>query len=206
MIEIREIRRQDYKKAQQFAIQGMHFDWYMDSKVILDLYARYFWDMELNRATKAYGAYVGDAFVGVLLADMKGEPKKFHSRWRKAYVKFIDWLQRRVAGAGVGTYDKANREMYQTFCESHVPDGEIVFLAAAPNCKVKGVGTALLSAFEAEEQGKLVYLYTDDGCTYQFYEHRGFAWSGERQVVLALEEKKVPLMCLFYTKKIGTTE
>ena len=63
MIEIREIRRQDYKKAQQFAIQGMHFDWYMDSKVILDLYARYFWDMELNRATKAYGAYVGDAFV-----------------------------------------------------------------------------------------------------------------------------------------------
>ena len=150
MIEIREIRRQDYKKAQQFAIQGMHFDWYMDSKVILDLYARYFWDMELNRATKAYGAYVGDAFVGVLLADMKGEPKKFHSRWRKAYVKFIDWLQRRVAGAGVGTYDKANREMYQTFCESHVPDGEIVFLAAAPNCKVKGVGTALLSAFEAE--------------------------------------------------------
>ena len=44
MIEIREIRRQDYKKAQQFAIQGMHFDWYMDSKVILDLYARYFWE------------------------------------------------------------------------------------------------------------------------------------------------------------------
>lgn len=76
MIEIREIRRQDYKKAQQFAIQGMHFDWYMDSKVILDLYARYFWDMELNSATKAYGAYVGDAFVGVLLADMKGESQR----------------------------------------------------------------------------------------------------------------------------------
>lgn len=206
MIEIREIRRQDYKKAQQFAIQGMHFDWYMDSKVLLDLYARYFWDMELNRATKAYGAYAGDAFVGVLLADMKGEPEKFHSRWREVYVKFIDWLQRRVAGTGVGTYDEANREMYQAFCKNHVPDGEIVFLAADPNCKVKGVGTALLSAFEAEEQEKLVYLYTDDGCTYQFYEHRGFTRSGERQVVLDLEKKKVPLMCLFYTKKIGTAE
>ncbi len=33
------------------------------------------------------------------------------------------------------------------------PDGEIVFLAADPGCKVKGVGTALLSAFEAEETG-----------------------------------------------------
>lgn len=51
MIEIREIRRQDYKKAQQFAIQGMHFDWYMDSKVILDLYARYFWDKSCFTAT-----------------------------------------------------------------------------------------------------------------------------------------------------------
>ncbi|MFR2451707.1 MAG: GNAT family N-acetyltransferase, partial [Clostridia bacterium] len=56
MIEIKEVCRQDYKKAQKFAIQGMHLDWYMDSKVILDLYAKYFWYMELNRATKVYGA------------------------------------------------------------------------------------------------------------------------------------------------------
>ena len=41
----------------------MHFD-------LLNLYAKYFWGMELNRATKAYGAYVGDQFVGVLLADI----------------------------------------------------------------------------------------------------------------------------------------
>lgn len=52
MIEIKEVCKQDYKKAQKFAIQGMHLDWYMDSKVILDLYAKYFWYMELNRATK----------------------------------------------------------------------------------------------------------------------------------------------------------
>ena len=35
MIRIQEICRQDYKKAQQFAIKGMHFDWYMDSKAAL---------------------------------------------------------------------------------------------------------------------------------------------------------------------------
>lgn len=52
LIEIKEVCRQDYKKAQKFAIQGMHLDWYMDSKVILDLYAKYFWYMELNCATK----------------------------------------------------------------------------------------------------------------------------------------------------------
>lgn len=203
MIEIREIRRRDYKKARQFAIQGMHLNWYMDSKAVLDLYARYFWDMELCRATKAYGAYVDGEFAGVLLADMKGEPKKYHSGCRAAYVRFFDWLQRLVAGSDVGTYDEANRKMYRAFCESHTPDGEIIFLAADPASRVKGIGTALLSAFEAEEPGKLVYLYTDNACTYQFYEHRGFTRAEQLPVVLDLKVKQVPLTCLLYAKKIG---
>ena len=58
------------KKRKKFAIQGMHLDWYMDSKVVLTLYAKYFWYMELNRATKVYGAYVDDTFVGVLTRDL----------------------------------------------------------------------------------------------------------------------------------------
>lgn len=202
MIEIKEIRRQDYKKAQQFAIRGMHLDWYMSGSFILDLYARYFWYMELIRATKAYGAYVDGEFVGVLLADMNGEPKKYYSRRCAVYVRLIDWLQNLVARKGVGTYDEANQEMYRSFCEKHAPDGEIIFLAADPDCKVKGVGTALLSAFEAEEHGKLVYLYTDNACTYQFYDHRGFTQWEKRSVILDLDRKKVPLTCFFYTKKL----
>ena len=80
---------------------------------------------------------------------------------------------------------------------------EIIFLAADPDCKIKGVGTALLSAFEKDESGKLIYLYADNACTYQFYEHRGFERSEERQVVLDLDKRQVPLTCLFYTKKIA---
>lgn len=179
----------------------MHLDWYMENRVILNLYAKYFWGMELNRATKAYGAYVGDQFVGVLLADMKGEEKKYYNRWRTLYVKIFDWLQKLVAGKGVGTYDEANQEMYQAFSSRCNPDGEIIFLAADPDSGGKGVGTALLNAFEEEEQGKSVYLYTDNACTYQFYEHRGFIRAEERQVVLDLEKRKVPLTCLLYTKK-----
>ena len=200
MIEIRSIRRQDYKKARKFAIQGMHLDWYMSSRIVLDLYARYFWDMELNRATRAYGAYVGDKFVGVLLADMKGEPKQYHSRRRAVYVRFFDLLQHLVAGAGVGAYDAANQEMFRSFSGQFTPDGELIFLAADPDSQIKGIGTALLSAFEADEPGKRVYLYTDNACTYQFYEHRGFSRAEERQVVLELEKRTVPLTCLLYTK------
>lgn len=158
MIKIKEIRRSDYKTAQKFAIQGMHLDWYMDSKAVLALYAKYFWYMELNRATKVYGAYVDERFVGVLLAEMKNEPKCYHSLSQAIYVKIFDWLQHLVAGKGVGEYDEANQDMYNAFCKKNNPDGEIIFLAADPDCKIKGVGTALLSAFEKMKKGSL-FIY-----------------------------------------------
>lgn len=34
-IEIRELQRKDFNGAISFAIRGMHFDWYMDSKFLL---------------------------------------------------------------------------------------------------------------------------------------------------------------------------
>lgn len=203
MIKIQELKKQDYKKARQFAIQGMHLYWYVSDKISLNLYARYFLDLELSCATRAYGAYEEGNFVGILLANMKNEPMKYRSIWRTAYIHFFDWLQRLVAGDGVETYDKANQEMFRIFCEKSTPDGEVIFLAADPNSKVRGIGTALLSALEKDEQGKLVYLYTDNACTYQFYEHRGFIRVGEQQVELNLEKKKVPLICFLYAKKLG---
>lgn len=86
--------------------------------------------------------------------------------------------------------------------KSNTPDGEIIFLAADPDCKVKGIGTALLNALEQKEKGKLLYLYTDDGCTYQFYEHRGFERVEEKEIVLEMPKGKVPLKCFVYSKRI----
>ena len=74
-IEIKDIRKKDYKKAIQFAIKGMHFDWYLDSKFLLNAYGRYFWYLEINRATQILAAYVDNEFVGVLLAEMYAEEK-----------------------------------------------------------------------------------------------------------------------------------
>lgn len=73
MIEIKEIHRRDYKQAEKFAIRGMHFDWYMYSKLALSLYTRYFWYLELDRAARAYAAYEDGRFLGALLVAMKGK-------------------------------------------------------------------------------------------------------------------------------------
>ena len=158
--------------------------------------------MEINRATQIFAAYVGDEFVGILLAEFKGEAKKHSSLWQKLYVKFVDVIQRLFFKDGAGLYEDTTKEQLDKYLESNTPDGEIIFLAADPDCKIKGVGTALLNALEEVEKGKTVYLHTDDACTYQFYEHRGFKRVQEKNIVLEMPKGKVPLKCLIYSKTI----
>jgi len=199
-IEIRDLQRKDFNKAIDFAIQGMHFDWYLDSKFMLNLYGRYFWYSETNRATQMIAAYAGNTLAGVLLADMRGEKRKYHSFWKAWYVRIFNFLQKTFFKGSVGAYDETNREMLGEYTSSNEPDGEIIFLAANPDVKIKGIGTLLLSELETREKGKMVYLYTDNACSYQFYEHRGFHKAAERKIMLDFGKKKVPLVCLLYSK------
>lgn len=37
MIEIKQIQRRDYQKAQSFAVEGMHLNWYLDQTWALAL-------------------------------------------------------------------------------------------------------------------------------------------------------------------------
>ncbi len=202
-IEMKELRKEDYKKAIEFAITGMHLDWYLERGPLLNLYGKYFWCLEMNRATQAIGAYVDGEFVGVLLADIKGEPKPYRSYGKTLFVKLFDFLQSVFAKDSVGVYEEANRAMLHDYTRTHSPDGEIIFLAADPTAKIKGIGTALLAELERRENGKQVYLYTDNACTYQFYEHRGFDRVGEKDICMDLPAKKVPLQCFLYSKRLS---
>lgn len=201
-IEIKDIRKKDYKKAIQFAIKGMHFDWYLNNKFLLNAYGRYFWYLEINRATQILAAYAEDEFIGVLLAEMKGEEKKRQHFLQKTYVKLVDVIQKSFFKGGADLYEDTTKEQLAHYLKSNTPDGEIIFLAADPDCKIKGIGTALLNALEEMERGKTLYLFTDDACTYQFYEHRGFKRVEEKEVVLEMPKGKVPLKCFVYSKVI----
>jgi len=196
-----QLQMKDEKSAIQFAIKGMHFDWYMGSKTALNLYGRYFWYLETSRATQMIAAYAEGQFVGVLLAEIQGEKPLLHSFWRKAYVALFEFVQKLFLKDSVGIYDEVNQQMFQRYSEENDPDGELIFLAADPDCGIKGVGSKLLAELEKREPGKTVYLYTDNACTYQFYEHRGFERVGERDITLELGTRSVPLTCLLYSKK-----
>lgn len=73
------------------------------------------------------------------------------------YVKIFDILQNTFYKGGVGVYDKANKEMFPQYLTENSPNGEIIFLAANPNIKVKGIGSKLLNELEQREKDLLVY-------------------------------------------------
>ncbi len=153
-IEIRELRKRDYGKAIQFAITGMHFNLYLDHKFLLHLYGRYFWYSELQCATQVIAAYLGDELAGVLLADMRGEKKRHRTIGQTIYVKIFMFLPNTFYKGGTSIYDAANREMLGEYLEKNQPDGQVVFLAADPDSKEKGIGTKLLEELERRERGK----------------------------------------------------
>lgn len=167
---IKNLRAVDYSEAISFAATGMNLETFIPHP-FLRLYAWQFFMYELCRSTDALGAYVEDRLVGVLLADLKGMPKTKRHRVCAFVATALGGLISTFSPLE-RAYERANEELISTLKDEGDFDGELSFLAADPEARIKGVGTSLLSELECRYPGKMVYLYTDDACTYQFYERR----------------------------------
>lgn len=185
-LEIRNLDKSDYKKAIRFAIKGMHFDWYLNSSFLLEAYGRYFWYLEMNRATEILAAYSDGIFAGVLLAEIYGEEKKHQSWYEKLYVRFVDIIQRTFFKHGAGLYEETVKDQLSHYLANNKPNGEIIFLAADPDAKIKGIGSALLGELEKKLPGKYcIYIQ-------MMLAHISFM---SEEALLALKSKTLFLKC-----------
>ncbi len=201
-LEFRILAKKDYKKAIAFAVVGMHCNVYFGSRTMANLYGRFLLYYGIAQATQMIAAYDGDRFRGLLLSRIDGEEPCPHPRRLDLFLNLVNLIQRTFSRGGAGEYGAACEELLREYKSHEDPDGEIVYLAVDPAVEGEGIGTAILQEYEHREKGKLVYLYTDDQCTYQFYDHRGFTLAGEKDIVMDLKEK-VPLRCMLYSKRIG---
>ncbi len=199
-IEIKEIRKKDYKKAIEYAIKGMQFYKYLDNKFLLHLYGRYFWYLEFTNATQIVAAYIEDELAGVLLADIEGE-RKHKYFFKSIYIKIFEFLQNILYKEVALKYNDVNKIMFEEYKKKNNPNGEIKFFAVNPDIKGKGIGSKILEEFERREKGKQIFLFTDDACSYQFYESRGFERACEKEISLNFKSK-VNLKCFLYSKNI----
>lgn len=203
-LTLTDLRRRDHRKAIQFALEGMHCEAYFNHALPMKLYGLRFFYSELNQATQAIAAYEGSRLIGLLLARMDGEPQRFRTLRQRFLVQLAAVVHRLFVRGGAQSYDQANEEMFARYTQNHQPQGELLFLVADPQMNRKGVGTLLLQELERRERGKTIYLFTDDNCSWQFYEHRGFERAGEKDIHMLLHGEQVPLKCLLYSKTLGS--
>ncbi|BAK59058.1 N-acetyltransferase [Lactococcus garvieae] len=202
-IEIRAFDPKDYQKSIQFAVKGMSFDRYSNNKTVINMYAKNFLYFELSKATQAIAAYVDNEMVGLLLAEIYGEPKLKQTFGQKAYLKIFNILRTFSKNSGLDTYEATNKELLRSYKSDASPEGEILYLAADPEKKIKDVGTALINELTAREPGKEIFLFTDTGCTYQFYEHKGFQRAGARDIQLDFGQNRIDLTAMLFSKKLA---
>lgn len=157
-IELRNISKKDFKKAIEFCRIGMNVDYYTNKPFEIYLYSKYFWYMELLRATQIIGAYINGEMVGVLLADMNGEKKAYKSISANIFIKTSELLMGLIFKGGANVYSETNDKMLAEFKGKNSPDGEMNFLAVDPKLNGKGIGTVLLNELSKREKGKLIYL------------------------------------------------
>lgn len=203
-LHIGPFQKRDYHLAIKYASEGMHFDWYAHG-LGLKLYAWYFFHLELNKATRAWACYYRGHFQGVVLGAIEGEQKIFRNPVKAALINVVAVFVGKLVKGGGDAYEKANQKMLVSFkrrIAPNRPQAEILFLTANNNSRVKGVGSLLLSQFERAAAGKLVFLYTDSGCTYQFYEHRGFTREESCPVLVHSGKKTFTLDCYLYAKQL----
>ena len=202
-ITLKDLEKKDYLKAIQYAIDGMHFQVYFENdKYGLYFYARYFFYSEMLKATTIIAGYDEGQLIGLLIAQVDGQRRCYHSFSKWLYVKLFEGIQRVFFRGSTGQYEQACQDMLHTYHKQHQTQGEIVFLAVDPCQNRKGLGILLLQEFEKTVLHKTIYLYTDHWCAYQFYDHRCFHRVQESDIVLNLQ-KDVTLKCMLYVKTVG---
>ncbi|WP_161879617.1 GNAT family N-acetyltransferase [Alkalibacterium sp. MB6] len=204
-LDIRQIKKKDFKHAMTFARQGMHHDWFVSNKVALALYSRYaFYDVLLCSST-VMGAYLDNRLVGFLFGEFRNESVVYTNIRYKLYCFLFEKMMQWLGYDGMANdYTQANKEMLDDFMtHTPYPDGELTFFAVDPAETGKGIGSLLLKEVSKKHQNKLVYLYTDSGSTYQFYLHRGFIQSGKRDIKFKNDNGETfPLTCYLFSKTL----
>lgn len=205
-IEIRNLAKKDYNKAILFAVDGMSFSQYYDNRYLAYGFAKYIWCVCKNRSTHLLAAYEGDELLGVLMMGVEGHPMMGNTLGERISYRlmgFINWI---LIGGNSTIYTDTAEELFTEFCRNNHSDCEIAFMATKPGSFHKGIGTLLLNTVENMVRGKNIRLMTDDGCTYQFYEHRGFKRVMEKEIILRMPRGDIPIKCMIYSKTVDDFE
>ncbi|MFW6284754.1 MAG: GNAT family N-acetyltransferase [Bacillota bacterium] len=186
------------------------YEGYSDDPVVrkhlikLDAYASLY--------SKAYAevALKDGKLAGVLFARPKGHRRRLF-QWGYAWAFTRHYLKLLVHSKGSRRSLKNLRKTlraYSSLTKGKRKDlrNEVTLFMVHPDYRGMGIGVALMRHYESFllEKGEHTYhLFTDDTCSYGFYDHHGFQKKATTVINEALKDGESELTVMLYTKEIS---
>lgn len=195
-MELKTLKSADYDAVIAAATEGMNLGDYVEQGWKLRNYARCFFYDELLKASHVLAAYEGEQLAGVLLLNLHDYPKAMRSWWRSLYVKGFQFLERtlHIGHQCLPHY----KELLSDYLRTSPVDGEISYVVAIPGTGIKGVGRFLLAEANKIAEDKHLFLVTDDGCNYGFYDAMGFQRAGNKHITYEGPRGTAQRECMLY--------
>lgn len=140
----------------------------------------------LRRTTAGLVAVTGERTLGFVLMRAGDIDPMSDAEWRDVSQKALEELHgaNPTAGERVAVYSKAEKAIDdQLLAESGCDERyEFVLFLLTASARGLGIGRALFDraeAYLAQNGAREAFLFTDESCTWGFYEHRGLRRVGE---------------------------
>lgn len=180
-IRYRPVEKKDYAEIGEIINQSFHLFHYVSDRKTLEAFKLQYIYSCLSEATYTCVAEQNGKVLGVVMGQAQADYNSFtHLPF---LLKALDYsIKMRFYGRKHKDETKgyqALHQIYSDFSKKHQGefDGVLTLFAVNEACRGHNIGGRLLSGlfdYFKSQNTKRIYLYTDDTCSYGFYEHKGF--------------------------------
>lgn len=184
VVEIRDLRVQDYPKIEEFIGKTWNFQRFCGEATARKL-AQYYLSSCLVEQTFTKVATIDDQPIGIIMGNhiqQHKTPLKYRLRLIKSFIQLLftkEGLKIMSAFKDIANIDEVLLKE-----SPYVYDAELTFFAVDETCRGLGVGKQLHELFldYLKNEGLTTYyLFTDTDCNFGFYESRGIKRRNEHQ-------------------------
>lgn len=204
----RKLEKSDYYEVQNLISNAFGLHKYVsDEKVFEKVKKMYLYSCLVEQKFNTVAIYKGQ-IIGVIMGASKNDKFKI-SNILNLFILFYYivsiWFLTKNKSKGYNEVYKAYDEIISDMKNDF--DGVLTLFAVKKEAQGLGIGKELLSklnSYYKKNNTNKIYLYTDDTCSYGFYDYMGFSRLREKRINVIRNNKKEELNIYLYAFDLNT--
>lgn len=202
----RKLEKYDYYEVQNIISNAFGLHKYVSNEKVFEKVKKMYLYSCLAEQKFNMVAMRGGQVVGVIMGSSKNDKFKISNivnTFTLLYYIVSIWFSSKSKSSGYNEVYKAYDELISDMKSDF--DGVLTLFAVKEDARGLGIGKELLSklnSYYKQNNTNKIYLYTDDTCSYGFYDYMGFSRLKEKQINVIRNNKKAELNIYLYALNI----